>query len=375
MHEFTRNLLTEWRKLNLPFADETFVVAVSGGADSISLMLALDELRRRKKLNSRFVVAHFNHNLRGAESDADENFVKEIAAKFNFELACGIQNPESKIENQKGNLEQNARKARYNFLVETAHNVEAFGILTAHTLNDQAETFLINLIRGSGLDGLGGMKPIRMQEAEERTKDQTLKIEDENSAIRNPQSAIRLVRPLLRWTRREDTENFCLLNKIEFRYDAMNEDLKFSRVRIRKILLPMLKDFNPKIIETLARTSDLLREGAEQLADGVRHSAEVEEDAETRRRGDAECEKKIEQRVTLSLKDLKDVFPSVRKTVLRQWLKENRGNLRRLELKHIEAVERLALSRKSGRVVELPNGETVRRENGKLHFQKTKVEK
>ncbi|MGI8640165.1 MAG: tRNA lysidine(34) synthetase TilS, partial [Pyrinomonadaceae bacterium] len=166
MHKFIRNLLTEWRKLGLPFADETFIVAVSGGADSISLLLALHELRNLKKLNLRFVIAHFNHDLRGEESKEDEKFVKKIAGKFNFELACGIQDSKFKIQNQDGNLEQNARNARYKFLTDTAENLHADGILTAHTLNDQAETFLLNLIRGSGLDGLGGMKPIRSRESE-----------------------------------------------------------------------------------------------------------------------------------------------------------------------------------------------------------------
>lgn len=366
MHKFTRNLLTEWRRLDLPVAGEVFVVAVSGGADSIALTLALNELRTRDKLRHRFVVAHFNHNLRGDASDADEIFVREFTTAFDFELVAKTQNPESKIQNQAGNLEQTARVARYEFLFETARNLDARRVLTAHTLNDQAETFLMNLIRGSGLEGLGGMKPIRSFESEV----QSPKSEDEQSEIRNPKSGIELVRPLLNWARREDTENFCLLNNIEFRYDAMNEDLKFNRVRIRRVLLPLLKDFNPKIIETLARTSELLRESAEHLEIASRQPPPA-----------AACEKSKQrttddgQRTTLALKDLRGVFPSMRRTLLRDWLKENRGNTRRLELKHIEAVERLALSRKSGKTIELPNGESVLKSSGKLRFQKTKVEK
>jgi len=208
MHKFVRSLLTEWRKLGLPFSDETFVVAVSGGADSVSLALALNELERLGKLNLRFVIAHFNHNLRGEESDEDERFIRNFAENFDFELTCGkIQNPESKIENQIGNLEQNARLARYDFLRQTAENLRAFGILTAHTLNDQAETFLLNLIRGSGLEGLGGIKTIRdfeLQIPDSDNEDLLLK-----SEIQNLKSKILLVRPLLKWARREATENFC----------------------------------------------------------------------------------------------------------------------------------------------------------------------
>ncbi len=363
MEKFTRNLITEWRKLKLPFANETFVVAVSGGADSVALMLALEDLKRREKLNLRFVIAHFNHNLRGAESEADAEYIRRLTTEYNFEFVCKTQNSEIKIQNQTGNLEQNARQMRYEFLTETAGNLHAYVVLTAHTLNDQAETFLINLIRGSGLEGLGGMKPVR----DLGFKIQDSRFEDE-SEILNPESRILLVRPLLNWAKREDTENFCRLKNIEFRLDTMNEDLAFSRVRIRKILLPLLKDFNPKIVETLAQTAGLLRESGEQLAVGSRQSAE-------NTLSEVENTTDKDQRPNLLLKDLTDIFPAIRRFILRDWLKTNRGDTRRLELKHIEAIENLILSRKSGRVVELPGGETVLKKGGKLHFQKTKVEK
>ena len=380
MQNFVRHLLTEWRKLNLPFAGENFVVAVSGGADSVSLLLALRELKKLEKLNLRFVVAHFNHNLRGEESDADELFVKTLASRLDFELVLG----KGEISGEPGNLEQNAREARYRFLAEIAENLDAFAVLTAHTLNDQAETFLFNLIRGSGLEGLGGMKSFRSLKPQVSSlKSEENFDSDDQSKIQNLKSKIYLVRPLLSWAKREDTENFCRLNEIEFRYDSMNEDLKFNRVRIRKILLPLLKDFNPKIIETLAQTARLLREDAEQLAVSNRQSqkgksadanAELEIirlESETKERGS----KTEDQSENLILKDLKDIFPSVRRLILRDWLKENRGNLRRLELKHIEAIENLIFSRKSGRVIELPDGEKVVKKGGKLVFQKSKVEK
>jgi tRNA(Ile)-lysidine synthase len=87
MDNFIRNFLTEWRKLDLPFDNAAFVAAVSGGADSVSLLLALYELRKLKKLNLRIVIAHYNHDLRGEESEKDEQFVKKLAGEFNFELA------------------------------------------------------------------------------------------------------------------------------------------------------------------------------------------------------------------------------------------------------------------------------------------------
>ena len=364
MDNFTRNLLTEWRKLKLPFTDETFVVAVSGGADSVSLLLALHELRKRKKLNLRFVTAHFNHDLRGEESERDEQFVKDLANDLQFELAL----KKGKVSNE-GNLEQAARIARYEFLAETAENLHADGILTAHTLNDQAETFLLNLIRGSGLEGLGGMKAIRslefmVQSSNDVVQSSEFQVSNEDgtdqSKIQNPKSKILLVRPLLGWAKREDTENFCHLNGIEFRYDTMNEDLAFKRVRIRKILLPMLEDFNPKIIETLAQTAFILQKDFEAL-ENISAQSDLEEEKNHKSREE-----------NLKLKDFKGLFPSMRQYFLREWLKKRRGDLRGLNKKHFEAIESLILSRKSDKKVELPNDEFLLKEKGSLIFVKNK---
>ncbi|MDQ3132549.1 MAG: tRNA lysidine(34) synthetase TilS [Acidobacteriota bacterium] len=362
MHGFVRNFLTEWRKLNLPFADETFVTAVSGGADSVSLLLALAELRDRKKLNLRFVVAHFNHNLRGAESEKDARLVVSLTNEFGFELALGSGNIE-----RAGNLEQNARRARYEFLTETAQNVQACGILTAHTMNDQAETFLINLLRGSGLQGLSGMSPIRLIEREkgrrgEKEKEEfeffNLESEIEKSKIQNPKSKIRLVRPLLNWAKRRDTENYCRECEIEYRNDAMNDDLAFRRVRVRKVLLPLLEDFNSKIIETLSATAKIFRRENEFLECELK-KIEAENDSRTF----------DDEQKNLPLEKLKNLPKAMFYRVVRQWLETNRGSLRGLELKHLEAIERLIYSRKSGRSVELPNGETVVKKDGKLSFK------
>jgi tRNA(Ile)-lysidine synthase len=356
MNSFVRNLLTEWRRLSLPLADETFVVAVSGGADSLALALALRELKRREKLNLRFVIAHFNHNLRGAESDADEKFVRDLAVEYDFELAIGRADI---LEN--GNLEQSARIARYDFLTNVAENLHAYGALTAHTVNDQAETFLLNLIRGSGIEGLSGMKPVRVLRENYREM-QSLGIESAapnpraefnplKSQIPNQKSEIFLVRPLLHWANRRDTENFCHENAVEYRYDSMNEDLAFKRVRIRRVLLPLLQDFNPQIIERLAATAALLRDEREELEKlAIEHlNAADKED--------------------LKIKDLVDLSSPLRRRVLRGWLAAKRGDLRALDLRHLEAIERLIFSRRSGKTVELPGGESIVKTMGNLSFK------
>ena len=313
MHKFVRNLVTEWRKLGLPFSGASLVVGVSGGADSVSLLLALADLRTRKKLELRIIAAHFNHKLR-PESDADEAFVKELAEKNDVEFVSGqMRRP------NKGNLEEIARRERYKFLEASAIKGEAFAVLTAHTKNDQAETFLMNLIRGSGVTGLSAMRPVREME-----------------------SGTQLVRPLLSWAMRLDTEGFCQDNHVGYRTDPMNDDPRFTRVRVRKDLIPRLAEYNPKIIETLARTAEMLS-GLE--TDDVQAPA-----------------------ASLPISELRILPKPALYRTLRSWLRSRRSDLRRIELKHIESIERLIQSQKSGRAVELPGGQTVIKQNGQLSF-------
>lgn len=339
MNKFVRNLLTEWRRLNLPFENETIIVAVSGGADSVSLALALDDLKKRKKLNLNFIVAHFNHKIRGIESDKDAEFVRKLAEKLNFNFQ--LSNSKSQIKNLKGNLEQNARIARYEFLRQIAVNSKAYAIVTAHTKNDQAETLLLNLIRGSGLDGLSGMNPVRYLEV---GKTEQLSASPSLSGTISP---ILLVRPFLNWACRRDTEKFCSENKIEFRHDLMNDDLNFTRVKIRREIIPLLEKINPRIIDTFSTTANLLREDAEILQ------------IET-----------IEVPEILIQNELKKLSKSMRMRVLRAWLVKHRGNLRELDVKHFEAIERLIYSRKSGRIVQLPTDQRVLKREGKVFFEK-----
>ena len=347
MHKFVRSLITEWRRLRLPVRDATIVVAVSGGADSLSLLLALYDLLSRKKLDLRIVTAHFNHKLRGRESDADEEFIKQFAADRGFELALG-HGPIA----EKGNIEQNARRSRYDFLSRTAENLKAGYVLTAHTLNDQAETFLLNLIRGSGFDGLSGMRPVREMTLETGDERQETEDPSSDSLLWSPVSRLLLIRPLLRWAQREETENFCRESGVEFRYDTMNEDMSFKRVRIRKMLLPMLREFNPKIIETLGNTAILIQTAADSSVNGP-HDRLPEQ---------------------LLIKELKDMDEGPLYQTLRSWLKQQRGGLRTIGRKHIEAIGTLALSSKSGKKVELPGFGVVRKQNGQLVFENIKVD-
>src|SRR4029079_4702511 len=242
--QFARILLVEWRKLKLPHSGETVVVAVSGGADSTALLLALEELKTANKLSVTICVAHLDHRLRKS-SGKDAKWVENLAKRLGFRSVIGRSKVAEEARAASDNLEQAAREARYAFLERTAKRVSANYVLTAHTMDDQAETVLLRLMRGSAGFGLGGMDAVR-------------------PIAKN--SNINLVRPLL-WARRLETENYCRIRKTEFLSDEMNDDQNFARVKVRKQLLPLMQSFNNRIAEALSRTARQLREDGAVLSD------------------------------------------------------------------------------------------------------------
>ncbi len=347
MDDFTRKLITEWRRLGLPFEGESILIAVSGGADSTALALALKELIAREKMKNHFFVGHFDHQIRGKDSTADSEFVENFSSDLGFEVVSGT------ITNGKlakaGNLEQSARDARYRFLVETALENGCSTVLTAHTKNDQAETLLLNLVRGSGIEGLSGMAPLRDLYKNEITLGES----------RESQQKVIIARPLLTWAYREDTEGFVRSHRIDFRKDAMNDDMKFARVRVRKNLIAVLKEFNPNIVDTLSRTAILLREEGVLL----------------REFDELLFNRALAENPNLSIKTFHSLSKHEGTRLIRYWLLRRRGNLRRINQTHITAIMSLVNSRKSGRKTELPDGKCVVKRDGMLIYEQNQVEK
>jgi tRNA(Ile)-lysidine synthase len=300
----------------------------------VALLLALDELVRARKLSVQISVAHLNHKLRGAESNADARWVSVLGKKLGCPVVVKTADIGKRAQRSKDNLEQAARRARYEFLAAVARSHQAKFVMTAHTMNDQAETILLNLIRGSGSDGLSGIEPCRPL---------------------SPKSEITLARPLLSWARRQDTESYCLLKSIDYREDEMNSDDSFSRVRVRKELLPLLEGLNPRFVESVVRNAELFREDSVALnlaASGLL---------------DQEANQSGEQ--SLRTAPLRAAPAGLRRRALRLWLLKHRGDLKRIEQAHITAIEKLLFSQKSGRMVELPGGATAVRQDGMLHYR------
>ncbi len=203
-------------------------VAVSGGADSVCLLHILSECAAQLGVTLAG-VAHFNHKLRGAASDEDERSVEELAARLRLPFYCSA----AEMGLVRDNLEQASRRARRDFFASLMQRAEVDCVALGHTRDDQAETVLFRLLRGSGLAGLAGIYPV--------TPD-------------------RFIRPLIGVTR-ADVEEFMRARGIEWREDASNQETRFARNRIRHDLLPQLaRDWNPRISEALSNLADLALE-------------------------------------------------------------------------------------------------------------------
>ena len=341
---FARRLLGEWRRRGWPPGGERAVVAVSGGADSAALLLALDELRRAGRLTSELTVAHLDHGLRGERGAEDARWVAAWARSLGYEALTGRAEVGGRAAGD--NLEQAARRARYEFLAGAARACGARAVLAAHTLDDQAETVLLRLLRGSGAAGLAAISPERPLDAA---------------------GDVALRRPLVGWARRAETEGYCRARGVEFRADEMNEDEGFARVRLRRRVMPLLETFNPRAVEALARAADLLREDAAVLE--ALASELLAEAGEGSAAGSGAAEEAGAAAGPLRVDVLARARPALRRRALRLWLARGRGDLRRLGLAHVKAVERLLAGERGGRVAELPGGGRVERRRGLLLFR------
>jgi tRNA(Ile)-lysidine synthase len=229
--------------LSLVSAGERVCVAVSGGADSTALLLALIEANRAKEgLGAVLSAVHVHHGLRGADADADEAFVRDLCARFEMPLIVERVDVAARQSEEREGLEEAARQLRYAVFWRLMGHVDV--VATAHTLDDQAETVVMKLLRGAWTEGIGGIAPTI-----ERPMDSDLK-------LAGPR---RIVRPMLR-VRRAEVEAFLRERGQTWRDDASNRDLSLTRNRVRHELMPMLRTFNPAIDATLARLADIARD-------------------------------------------------------------------------------------------------------------------
>lgn len=222
------------RKFNLIEENDSIVVGVSGGPDSMTLLSIL--LKIKAEYNLRIYVAHVNHMLR-ENAIKDEEYVKEFCEKNNIELFIKKANISEIAHKRKIGLEEAGRNIRYNFFEEVLENTKSNKIAIAHNLNDKIETMIMNTLRGSGISGLKGIEARRKK----------------------------YIRPLIEIERRE-IEEYCEKNKINPRHDESNDDNTYTRNKIRNIVIPYIKnEFNPNIVKTLNRLSEIIKEDDEYV--------------------------------------------------------------------------------------------------------------
>lgn len=297
-------------------ARERVLVGVSGGADSVCLALVL------KDLGFSIAIAHVNHGLRGAASDADESFTALLAQNLGVLYFC------RRVVLMSGNLEAAGRDARRDFFAEVADPAGFTKIALAHTRNDRVETFLLNLFRGSGSDGLVSMAPVTG----------------------------RLVRPLLE-VGREAIESYLQERKQVWRNDESNRDMTFARNYLRHDVIPHLaEEFNPNLVETLTRTLEILES----------------EDAWIRAKTDEWMVRngtREDGNYVIPVEALAEEPPGLIRRVVRAALRQAGSDLQNVSFEHIESARSLLEAGKSGKMVEIPGGLQVAREFGNLVFR------
>jgi tRNA(Ile)-lysidine synthase len=329
LEELARSL----QKHALLRAGDRVGVAVSGGADSVALLFLLWELRERLGIVLR--VVHFNHTLRGRASDADEKFVAKLAKRLAIPFLSGRADIQAKAKRERANLEDAARRGRYDFFSGLVRQEKLTLIATAHTADDQAETVLAHILRGTGLAGLAGIH----------------------------RQAEHIVRPLLDM-RRTELREFLRARKQTWREDASNRDLTKTRARIRKKLIPFLeKQFQSEVVAHLAQLAEFAREDEallDQLA-GERMQATVSSDGDRKRIA-------IGNLLQPGVDTLVSNSVALTSRLVRRIVEDVKTGEGQISAHHVEAILKLAREGKNGKLLLLPGGVEVRRERESLVF-------
>jgi tRNA(Ile)-lysidine synthase len=236
--------------------------ALSGGADSTALLLALlDANAEKDSLGLVLSAIHIHHGLRGPEADADETFVRNLCSQHNIPLAVEHVDTPARQQSEREGLEEAARELRYAAFRNLLSQNKADAVATAHTLDDQAETVLMKLLRGAWTEGLGGISPsLVLPEGDLRLPGSPgVSVISPNRPPAATQQPSAILRPLLQ-TSRAEIERFLGERRQPWREDTSNADTTLTRNRVRHQLMPLLRSFNPAVDETLARTAEIARE-------------------------------------------------------------------------------------------------------------------
>jgi len=299
--------------------EQPLLVAVSGGPDSVCLVYILTNLQ--EKLGVKLHIAHLDHQLRGADSAADAQYVSDLAQRLGIPATVEQRDVKVFKAQQHVSLEEAAREVRYAFLAQVAGAIGASHVAVGHTTDDHIETILMHLIRGTGTRGLRGLEP--------------------STRWPSPPSRLTVIRPLLEVNRRE-TADYCHSHRLAPRLDASNLSLSPLRNRIRHQLMPLLQSYNPRVAEALVRTARIAGDDLAYL------------DKEVARLW-GEVVQKQEDAITLNKKRFLELPSALKRYLLREAIEELLGNLKDIEARHIEGIV-AALAKPAGKRIDLPGG-------------------
>ncbi len=317
--------LLEQRVLNfiqgnqLVSGQHCLLVAVSGGPDSVCLLYILVKLQ--EELGIRLHIAHLNHQLRGADSEADAHYVSDLAHRLGIPATIEQRDVKAYQAQHHLSLEEAAREVRYTFLAQAAKSIGANRAAVGHTADDHIETILMHLIRGAGTRGLRGLQPSNRWQSSE--------------------SSLTIVRPLLPVSRQE-TADYCHNDQLLPRIDTSNLSLSPLRNRIRHQLLPLLESYNPRVAEALLRTARIAGDDLAFL------------DKETSRQW-GKIVQKQGTTITLDKEGFLELPPALKRYLLRRAIEDLLGNLKDIESRHIEEMID-ALTKPTGKRLSLPGG-------------------
>ncbi len=300
-------------------SQQKLVVAVSGGPDSVCLLHILAKLR--DELGIELHIAHLNHQLRGAESEADAQYVSNLARRLAIPATIEWREVKAYQAQQRISLEEAAREVRYAFLAQVAKSVGAVRVTVGHTADDHVETILMHLIRGTGTRGLRGLQPYTLWQSSG--------------------DSLAVIRPLLPVSRHETT-GYCHSQKLMPRLDASNLSLSPLRNRVRQQLLPLLQSYNPQVAKALFRTARIAGDDLAFL------------DGETVKAW-GEVVQEHENIIALDKERFLRLPSALQRNLLRMSIEKLLGNLKDIETRHIEEIVD-ALPKPAGKRLNLPGG-------------------
>jgi len=317
------------QKNNLISFGDIVMVGISGGPDSVALIHILNEIKHELGINLH--LAHYNHQLRKG-SHADEKFVKDLSEKLN--LPCTIDCWKESKEGINGSIEELARERRFSFFVKLAKKIQANCIALAHSQDDLAETVLMRIIRGTGLQGMRSILPKRM--------------------IQNHV----FIRPLLE-TKKKELHQYLKKKNLLFRHDPTNNQTQFFRNKIRLQLIPIIeKDYNKNIKEILSSLSKNISTDYDYLTkQALKSFKRLQEPSAS------------EGEVVFDLEKIKKQHPSMQRMLFRFAIESLKGNINRFMHKHADEIEDLMINKPLGSKVNLPSRIIVIKKGNSLFFR------